>query len=105
MASSPPLTDGTFKIRFEDDDGNVITTAASALAQVWTPRGVKVGIDQPLTYHSADQYWHMDILADWSDDGTGKPIQGEFLVRAEIISGGIRFTDNARYNVSFTDKS
>lgn len=105
MASIPPLTDGTLKLFFEDDDGVTITVASSAKANVYSPRGTHVGVDVPLSYNSGDGYWDMDILASWSEDSAGKPLQGEYLVRTEIISGGIRFTDNTRYNVFFTDKS
>lgn len=105
MASIPPLTDGTLKLLFEDDDGVTITVASTAIASVWTPRGKKVATDVPLVYHSADGLWHMDILADWSMDDDGKPIQGEFVVRSKLISDGIQLVDNTRYNVLFTDKS
>lgn len=105
MASITPLTDGTLKLLIKDSDGNLVTTATSAVANVYSPKGLLVGSAVTLTYHSGDTRWYLPIDASWSDDGSGKAVQGEFVARVMMQALGVQLTDNIRYNVGFTDKS
>lgn len=100
-----PLTDGTLQLTVKT--GGVLRDDATVRAvAVYSPTGATVAtnVSMPATGGGTGIYT-LSIPASWSDDGTGKAVEGEFVVVLEAIRAGTRRTRRYRYPVRWDDDS
>lgn len=100
--SIDPRTDG--ELRLTVFEGDTPLDTATVTASVYAPTGAKQADTAALTaVGGGTGAYRLPWLREWSTDGTGKAITGEFVVEATAVYGGLQRVRRFRIAVQFDD--
>lgn len=101
MAIITPQTDAELTITVKQ--GGAPRDDAAVTANVYSPKGVRVATNAPLTPRGGGTgEYVLAIAATWSE-AAGKALEGEFVAEVKAIRAGAQTVERFRYTVRFDD--